>query len=266
MSNNPHADRDAIVERMLDGASRVDGVPVRRSFVQSGAQDGPAPGPAHAMLRAHDVNAFDLFLLHRAQASMEPWDVVRHGRLWATSLGLPTPHDDGATAVSRTWRRLEKNYQLVAKERAGRLLRVTSLDESGSGEPYKYPRGGTGRGRYFKVPEAFWRDDERWYRTLTLRAKVVLMISLSLKPDFALPIDQVPKWYGVSSNSAQRGLNELRDRGILTYREARRDSWNGPDGYVLENRYTLTGSFELVIPTKADVIDIATHVAEKDAG
>lgn len=112
-----------MVDRMVESARRVDGVPVRRGFVQFGAQDNPTPGPAHAMLRAHDENAFDLFLLHRAQASMEPWDVVRHGRLWATSLGLPTPKDDGATAVSRTWARLEKNYQLVTKERAGRLLR-----------------------------------------------------------------------------------------------------------------------------------------------
>jgi hypothetical protein len=94
----------------------------------------------------------------------------------------------------------------------------------------------------------------------------MLMISLSLKPDFALPIDQVPKWYGVSSNSAQRGLNELRERGVLTYREKRRDSWDGPDGYVLENRYTLTGPFELVIPVKADVIDLATRTTDKDAG
>jgi hypothetical protein len=248
MDNNPHRDRDDMVERMLDSARRVDGVPVRRSFVQYGSQDKPVAGPAHMMLRGHDENAFDLFLLHRAQASMEPWDVVRHGHLWAIALGLPTPKDDGATAVSRTWGRLaEKKYRLVSKERAGRLLRVTSLDESGSGDPYVYPKGGTGRGRYFKIPEAYWRDDERWYRTLTLRAKVMLMIALSLKPDFALPIDQVKAWYGVSPNSAQRGLNELREKGILTHREARRDSWDGPGGYVLENRYTLLAPFEVAV-------------------
>lgn len=266
MTNNPHGDRDDMVVRMLDTARRVDGIPVRRSFVQYGPQDSPIPGPAHEMLRAHDENAFDLFLLHRAQASMEPWDVVRHGKIWATSLGLPTPNDDGATAVSRTWGRLAKKYQLVEKERAGRLLKVTSLDEAGTGKPYTYPRGGTGRGRYFKVPEAFWRDEERWYRTLTLRAKVMLMISLSLKPDFALPIEQVPNWYGVSANSAQRGLNELRDHGILKDRKERRDSWNGPDGYVLENRYTLQGSFAVIVSEKAGVIDLAARQVQKDAG
>jgi hypothetical protein len=262
MVNNPHKSRDEMVERMLDGSHRVDGVPVRRSFVQHGPQDSPIAGPAHVMLRSHDENAFELFLLHRAQASKEPWDVVRHGQVWATALGLPTPADDGATAVSRTWGRLADKYQLVSKERAGRLLRVTARDEAGSGKAYTYPKGGTGRGRYFKVPEAYWRDDERWYRTLSLRAKVMLMICLTLKPDFPLPIDQVPAWYGVSSNSAQRGLNELRDHGVLNSRKERRKSWGGPDGYVLENRYTLLAPFRVNIPDKADVIDLVTRQGE----
>jgi hypothetical protein len=238
MVNNPHKSRDEMVERMLDGSHRVDGVPVRRSFVQHGPQDSPIAGPAHVMLRSHDENAFELFLLHRAQASKEPWDVVRHGQVWADK------------------------YQLVSKERAGRLLRVTALDEAGSGKAYTYPKGGTGRGRYFKVPEAYWRDDERWYRTLSLRAKVMLMICLTLKPDFPLPIDQVPAWYGVSSNSAQRGLNELRDHGVLNSRKERRKSWGGPDGYVLETRYTLLAPFRVNIPDKADVIDLVTRQGE----
>ena len=77
--------------------------------------------------------------------------------------------DDGAAAVSESWRRLTDG--LITRERQGRLTNVTLLDESGTGDDYTYPSG-RGRGRYFKLSEEFWTGEERWYRTLTLLAKV----------------------------------------------------------------------------------------------
>ena len=43
----------------------------------------------------------------------------------------------------------------------------------------------------------------------------MLLIALTLKDGFWLPYDQVPEWYGVSSDSAEEGLKELRKIGLL---------------------------------------------------
>lgn len=45
------------------------------------------------MLRAHDERSLDLYLLVRAAASSDPWDVTRDAKVWARCLGLLTPRD-----------------------------------------------------------------------------------------------------------------------------------------------------------------------------
>ncbi len=105
------------MKALLDASKRRGaGVPIRRTFVQQGPQREPVPGPLHPLLRGHDERALDLFLLHRAAASSEPWDVVRDARMWARALGLPTPKDNGASAVSKAWARLEK-HRLIQRAR-----------------------------------------------------------------------------------------------------------------------------------------------------
>lgn len=66
-----------------------------------------------------------------------------------------------------------------------------------------------------QLPFDYWTDDQAWYRTLTLAAKAMLLIGSSLKPGFILPGERVPEWYGISESSAQRGLQELREVGLL---------------------------------------------------
>ena len=53
------------------------------------------------LLRAHDERGLDLYLLLRAAASADPWDVARPAPVWSRALGLPTPHDDGTATVSK---------------------------------------------------------------------------------------------------------------------------------------------------------------------
>ena len=43
----------------------------------------------------------------------------------------------------------------------------------------------------------------------------MLLISSTLPPGFILPGERVPEWYGISESSAQRGLAELREVGLL---------------------------------------------------
>jgi hypothetical protein len=248
MTSDPHALRDGTVDRLLERSHRTGGVPIRNAFVQQGSQRSPRPGRLKDLVSAHDERALDLYLLQRAVASADPWDVRLDARVWARALGLPAGEDTGAVAVSRTWARLAR-HGLVKRERAGRLSRVTALHESGTGRAYTYPKGNTRRGRYFQIPVEFWLSDKRWYRTLTLAAKAMLLIGSSLKPGFVLPQDQIPAWYGVSTDTGVRGLHELKAKGLLTFTKEDREDLLSPEGYVIQHRYTLAGELAQTWPS-----------------
>jgi hypothetical protein len=191
------------------------------------------------MLSSHDERAFDLYLLFRVTASSKPWDTTRDARVWARALGLPTPRDDGATTVSKIWSRLDKKYHLVARTRRGRLATVTALNEDGSGGGYVYPGGRTDR--YFKIPFEYWTEQR--YLSLSFAAKAMLMIALSLRSPFVLPTTRVRKWYGVSADSAERGLHELQAEGLLDRKLTVKPAPLAPSGITQEYRYTLRPPF-----------------------
>jgi hypothetical protein len=228
------------VEALLAASSRASrSVPVRVTFVQRGAQNDPQPGALAPMLSSHDERAFDLYLLFRATASSKPWDTTRDARVWARALGLPTPRDDGAATVSKIWSRLDKKYHLVTRARRGRLATVTALDEDGSGSEYMYPGGGADR--YFKIPFEYWTG--QWYLTLSFAAKAMLMIALSLRSPFILPTTKVRRWYGVSADSAERGLHELQAKGLLERKLTVKPAPLAPSGVAQEFHYTLRPPF-----------------------
>lgn len=143
--------------------------------------------------------------------------------------------------MSKTWRRLE-DHGLIDRERQGKLANITVLDEAGKGREYTYPSG-RGRGRYFKLSELFWTAEERWYRTLSLPAKAMLLVASSLKPGFVLPQAQMPKWYGISSDTAARGLRELADKDLLDVAKQSRREPLSPTKYVIEHVYSLKAPF-----------------------
>lgn len=242
MTSKPSAEQQATVEGLLLAAKRpTERVNIRHSFVQAGSQGKPVPGPLHRMLAAHDERALDLFLLHRALVSAEPWTSrALDSRVWARALGLHHDADHGVTAVSKAWRRLEgSNYRLVDRGRSGRLTVLTSLREDGSGKAYTSPNGGTRAERYFTLPFEYWTGVERWYTTLTFPAKVMLLVSSTLKPGFVLPTEKARDWYGVSTESAERGLRLLREQGLLERVTTVKDAPLSPTGETQEYHYTL---------------------------
>lgn len=107
--------------------------------------------------------------------------------------------------------------------RKGRLAQITALREDGSRQPYTYPRGGRGDDRYFQLPYAYWTDEHAWHTNLSFPAKVMLLIALSLTPPFLLPTEKAPRWYGISTDSAERGLRELRKASLLQRGSGRED-------------------------------------------
>lgn len=239
-SSKPSRDQQRTVSALLNAAGRrKPEVPLRRDFVQQGPQREPRPGPLSDMVRHHDERAFDLYLLARAAASAEPWDVKRPAPVWGRAIGLVTDKDSGRAAVSRTWARLESTYGLVRRERSGQLARVFMLHEAGNREPYTYPHEG-----YFKLPFAFWTDEQAWYVSLSFAAKATLLIALSLRPSFALPAERAPAWYGLSADTVDRGLRELRRTGLLTRTFKEVENWLSPTGKTTQYRFSLQPPFD----------------------
>ncbi len=247
MPRPPHplaADQDETVDDLLRTSARTtQTVPLRRVFLQQGAQRKPRPGPLAALLRAHDERALDLFLLHRAMASAEPWDVTRDARVWARALGLHRDTDAGVAAVSKTWRRLEESHTLVCRDRRGRLAKITALREDGLGKSYTSPNGSKRSERYFKLPYDYWTAQQRWYRVLPFHAKVMLLVSLSLPAGFVLPTQRAPDWYGISADSADRGLRELNKAGLLRREISVKKAPQAPLGIAQEYHHTLLSPF-----------------------
>ncbi len=235
------------MEELLKTAGRLNGaVPLRTEFLQQGPQAEPRPGPLAALVRNGDRRGFDLYLLLKAIASAPPFNSHRGAAVWARAL-----RHTGVTAtdqtISKIWNRLEK-YRLIKRGRHGRLADVTLLREDGSGRRYTHPGDKNGRSRsedrYLKLPVDYWLDaEDEWSSTLALPAKAVLLIGLSLSPNFVLPIEKAKPWYGISADTAQRGITELDRRGLVKRRRTLKKAPLSPKGFTQEYRHTLQSPF-----------------------
>lgn len=225
------------VTKVLRKAQRRRGVPVRRAFVQRGrAGEGPLAG----FIRRHDARALDLYLLAVAVASHEPWMVTLHSAVLSRALGWGDGKA-GQVAVSRAFARLERRG-LIRRARRTRHTAITILCEDGTGTEYTRPTGSTSADYYLQIPLQYWTAD--WYRRLTLVGKLALLIGLARNGPFSLPAERAPEWYGVSADTVERGLIELRRNGLL----GRRRIWTkeplSPKGWVWEYQYRLKEPFQ----------------------
>ena len=144
--------------------------------------------------------------------------------------------------MSKTWRRLE-GLRLIERKRAGRLANVTLLREDGSGDAYVPPGAEGTRDPYFTLPFAYWTADDEWHRKLDLAAKAMLLIALSLQDDFILPYEKAPAWYGISPETAEKGLRRLRRESLLKQRRDYKEAPLSPLGYTQQNYYELLPPF-----------------------
>lgn len=238
------------IEALLRTAGRIDSrVPIRRSFLQQHIGDSPAPGPLAEIVNHRDVRGLDLYMILKATASKEPWSSRRNASVWARALQHTGVTAD-PQAVSKIWNRLDTTYGLIERRRVGRLVEVTLLREDGTGAQYSHP--GTEGEAYLQLPVAYWLDSPPWCRTLSLRAKALLLVALSLRPGFILPVEKGPEWYGVSADTAQRGLHELVQIGLLERVRRYRKAPLAPEGFTYDSHYTLTGPFERQVPNSGE--------------
>lgn len=171
--------------------------------------------------------------------------------VWARALGNALPNSKSATGcISKAWRRLE-DHGLIRRSRFNRMAQITLLREDGSGDDYTHPGDRTtridGSDDYFKVPVALWRfgpvNERRWIRELSVPELAMLLISLSLNDSFRLPIENAPDWYGISADTAQRGLSGLRTHNLLAVDTRAKTAPLSPTGFTTEHRYTLQAPF-----------------------
>lgn len=239
------------IEAIVVEAGR-DHAPLRRAFLQKKSSEGTDGGSVLAeLVRAGDSLGLRLYLTAVLKASSPPWDTALPASVWARALGNPLPNTKGATgAISKAWRRLD-DHGLIRRGRYDRMAQITLLREDGSGRDYTHPGDRDCRkevdDNYIKVPVELWRlgpdDEARWIRELSVPELAMLLISLSFNDGFRLPIEDVPNWYGVSADTAQRGLSGLRSRGLLDVDVRVKTAPLSATGVTTEHRYTLQPPF-----------------------
>lgn len=216
--------------------SRRRNVPIRRSFLQL---PGPPkqPGPLAGFVEGRRPIALDLWLLLHAGAASSPWDVRQPAMSWARMLDMPQTLSS-ETTISRNWSWLEQR-RLVRSERDHRVRKVFLLMEDGSGRAFKRSTGQQ-RG-FFKLPYAYFT--QRWHKELKLAGKATLLICLAQAPTFTLPTEHAAGWYGISADTLQRGLDDLRELELLKVWTRAKKAPRTRFGYTVENHYALQGPF-----------------------
>lgn len=232
-----YGEKETIAAMLAASKRRSEMVQIRNSFVQKGKKGAPEPGALAQMVAKHDRSGLDLFLLHRMMASADPWDAGKEAGVWSRALGLAASDDKmHGERVSRIFRRLDEQYNLVSRDTARRGGKVTSLLEDGSRNPYTSPTK-----LYFRLPFTYWQDE--WHRRLTMPAKTVLLIGLTQAPEFVVPPSQVKNWYGISDDTWSTGVTELMKEKALTSKRGKERNWMKGLAYNYDLEYTLLPPF-----------------------
>lgn len=253
MSRSEIADRQYTLEFFLKRSKRV-ALPLALGFLQlRSEQNRPLPGPLSKFVKRGRETALEQYLLLHAIASgeKEGFDVRLGAATWARAIGGYFNQETGKMepaalhAVSRNWKFL-RDIELIRTERVGRQVRAHLLADDGSGEPYRHIAAGmkgkklNGPG-YLQLPYEYWQ--ERWHEKLALPGKAMLLIALYQGDGFTLPYNKLPDWYGISPATGERGLRELREKGLLHRERHRRPEPESPVGFSDVYHYQLLPPF-----------------------
>jgi hypothetical protein len=224
----------------LLGASHHNALPIRESFLQlRGAP--PEPGPLSEIVRGRHHHTLDLYLLVLAATARPPHKLHVNAEFWALLLRRPSQSLRNARiAVSRSFETLER-LNLLSRESQVGAPRYQVLNEGGTREQYVHPAK-TGS-RYFSLPHAYWENGLD--RRLDLPGKVVLLLARSLRRYFTLPLANAPAWYGFSSDTLRRGMDQLVRARVVRYQKSDVPLAIAPRGTTVRRTYTLVGAMAL---------------------
>ncbi len=225
--------------------------PVRHIFVQLPRDDKKPRAPRGSVLgvlvSSHQERALDAYLLVLALEPILGDHDPLHSAVWGRLMS-----DTGMQvgSVSRTWKQLVDRKLITKVRRSGHAL-VRPRREDGKA-PYRRPgratrddTGGWPRGDwYFAIPHAYWLDG--WDQKLSLPGKAMLMIALKetgTSPSFWMRHEDARPWYGISADTAQRGLAELARDGLVQVFYQKIMAPKSPTGFTTRDHYTLRGAF-----------------------
>ncbi len=259
----PLSQQETLIDMLKQSGRGI--VPIRKTFVQQGERGNRVPGPLASFISTHDQRALDAYLFVHALASAEPWNCDYPAGMWVRALGLADAAEPASarSAVSKVMKRLE-DRQLITRSRTGRMASITLLKEDGSGDSYQHPHHAGDGENWLQLPHAYWLEE--FHQSLSLPAKAMLLVALSLPDGFPLPADRVPKWYGISADSAERGLRELRKAGVLDVDEQWVKNAKSETGWTQERHYTLDEPFSSAARKKAAATDRRGHRARTTVG
>lgn len=184
---------------------------LRRTGVQLARSAGDNRlGPLMRMVKDRRALALHLYLLLIALQPIDGPEDTISGKTWARLLSTDE-QERSPTSISRTWAYLE-DHQLIRRE-GGRVIR---LREDGSGKDYTRPGTDPDPTGYFSLPRQFWT--EGWDQTLTLPGVAMLLILLAetnQKHLLTLTVDQFASYYGISTSTVDRGLQDLQRNDLL---------------------------------------------------
>ena len=225
--------------------------PIRRAFIQAPRGATPRHGPLAQFVNTGDVRGLNayllLFMLITSHLDGEGWRFTADTRVWARLFGTAQPGVSDAsalTAVTRILKRLA-GRGLISWERAGhrsRTITVTLLREDGKGGDYTRPGADGNTDAYVQLPIAFWKNG--WDTELSGPAIAMLLVAAAEKKGFRLATERMQDWYGWSPDTAERGFAELISNKLLHKDQVRKTAPAAPQGWTIENRYTLQRPFK----------------------
>ncbi|MDX6453832.1 MAG: hypothetical protein QOH16_3881 [Gaiellaceae bacterium] len=229
-------ERERNLAELLRGSHHED-LPIREAYLQTRGTP-PFPGPFSEIVRKRHHHALDAHLLMLAAAAEPPHQLHVNPDFWAVLLRRPSQSlRNSRLALYRSIDTLGDLGLLTQESKLG-APRLQLLGENGSGERYLHPTK-TGD-RYFTLPHEYWTLGLD--RKLELPGKAVLLLARSLKRYFTLPLANAMNWYGISSDTLRRGMDELVQARIVRYQKANVPTLKAPRGTTVRRTYTLVGA------------------------
>ena len=232
------------VEAILEKANRPF-VPISKSFIQLPRGSEKRSSVLSKFVTNGDLRGLKAYLLIAASASSPDTDNEWYTSLplqtWARAFGCSETAGSVATAktaATRIFSRLQER-QLIEKSRCGRerKIKVKLLAQDGSGEEYQRPAS-----RYIRLSHDFWK--RRLDEDISLPALAMLLVVLGERTPCELPTEHMPEWYGWSADTAERGLHELQNKGLIRKEQHRKESPLSPTGIAIVNEYYICPPFD----------------------
>lgn len=204
------------------------GAPVRRAFAIGNGRGRP---PAARLLQQRESRGgspggsvrLRLYVSLLWACVSPPFDTARPAKFWATLLGLDDPANAGARRVRAALKELaERGY--VRLSPAGTSTRITLLSELGDGSDYLPPYEALGVGapkdlnQYFRIPTETWTGGyiAQMDGPATAMFLVLLAESRRERRRVWYSPEKADESYGVSAATRSRGIDRLRELGLVT--------------------------------------------------